>query len=148
MSAGVSMPLPRRVADHRQAVELGQHAVDDQHVVLAVQRQREALLAVGREIGHVADLAEGLDQVVGGVAVVFDDQETHDGSAIFTVWDFPQRDALQSCEFIIAGTRRQVAERMDAPRGWLKRARGGGVSPTAPRQPRTGGGDGCRAGVG
>ncbi len=38
---------------------------------------REPFLAVGRVLGDVADLAEGLDQVVGGVAVVFDDQEAH-----------------------------------------------------------------------
>ena len=63
--------------DHRQPVELGQHAVDDQHVVLAVERLREPFLAVGGEVGHMPDLAEGLDQIVGGIAVVFDDQETH-----------------------------------------------------------------------
>ena len=73
------MPLARSVADHRQAVALGQHAVDDQHVVVAVERQREPLLAVRRLVGDMADLAEGLDQIVGGVAVVFDDQQAHGG---------------------------------------------------------------------
>ena len=84
------MPLPRRRADHRQAVELGQHAVDDQHVVLAVERVGEALLTVGRQIGDVADLAKGLGQVVGGIAIVFDDQETHDELAVSGISDFPR----------------------------------------------------------
>ena len=65
-----------------QAVELRQHAVDDQDVVLAVERMREPLLAVARKVGDMADLAEGLDQVVGGVAVVFDDQEAHGDPAL------------------------------------------------------------------
>src|SRR6476659_262990 len=42
----------------------------------------EALFAVSRDIGHMANLAEGLGDVVGGVAVVFDDQETHDEVAV------------------------------------------------------------------
>ena len=33
-------------SDERQAVPLRQHAVDDQHVVAAGKRQREALLAI------------------------------------------------------------------------------------------------------
>ena len=64
-------------ADHRKAVALGQHAVDDQHVVAAVERQREAVLAVGRVFGHMADLAERLDEIVRRVAVVFDDEQAH-----------------------------------------------------------------------
>ncbi len=73
----MSIALGAQRADHRQAVALGQHAVDDQHVVVAVERQREAVLAVGRLVGDVADLAEGLDEVVRGVAVVFDDEQAH-----------------------------------------------------------------------
>ena len=30
-----------------------------------------------RGIGDMADLAEGLDEIVGGVAIVFDDQQAH-----------------------------------------------------------------------
>ena len=71
------MPFGAQRADHRQAVALGQHAVDDQHVVFAVERQREALLAVGGVIGDMADLAEGVDEIVRGVAVIFDDQQAH-----------------------------------------------------------------------
>ena len=44
---------------------------------MAVERQGQALLAVGRVVGDVADLAEGLGEIVGGVAVVFDDQKAH-----------------------------------------------------------------------
>ena len=53
------------------------HAVDDQHVVLAVEGQRQPVLAVGGVIGHVADLAERLDQVLRRVAVILDDQKAH-----------------------------------------------------------------------
>ena len=77
MSAGVSMPLSRRAPINGQPVALGQHAVDDQHVVLAVERHGQAVLAVGGGVGDMADLAERLDQIVGGVAVVLDDQKAH-----------------------------------------------------------------------
>ena len=50
---------------------------------------REPLLAVGGKVGNVPDLTEGLDQIIGGIAIVFDDQETHDGPAISTVGAFP-----------------------------------------------------------
>ena len=64
--------------DDGQAVALGQHAVDDQHVVLAVECQRLAFLAVGRLVGNMADLAERLDQIIGRVAIVLNDEKAHD----------------------------------------------------------------------
>ena len=54
-----------------------QHAVDDQHVVGAVERQREPVLAVGGPVRHVADLAERLDEIFRGVAVILDDEQAH-----------------------------------------------------------------------
>ena len=69
--------LGAQFADDRQAVALRQHAVDDQDVVIAVERHRETLLAVGGVVGDMAGLAKGADEVVRGVAVVFDDQESH-----------------------------------------------------------------------
>ena len=77
ISTGVVDALGAQRADDRKAVTLGQHAVDDQHVVVAVEREREALLAVGRLVRDMADLAKRLDQIVGRVAVVFDDQKAH-----------------------------------------------------------------------
>ena len=71
------MSLRAQRADDREPVALGQHAVDDQHVVVAVERQREPVLAVGGPVGHMADLAEGLDQIIRGVAVVLDDEQAH-----------------------------------------------------------------------
>ena len=62
----VGRPSRAGVPITRQAVALRQHAVDDQHVVLPPDREREPLLAVGGEIRDVADLAKRLDQVVGG----------------------------------------------------------------------------------
>jgi hypothetical protein len=35
------------------------------------------------------DLTERLGQIVGGVAVVFDDQETHDEPTVSRIRDFP-----------------------------------------------------------
>ena len=66
-------------ADHGQPVALGQHAVDHQHVVVAAVGEREAFLAVAGEIGDVADFAKRLHEIVGGLAVVFDDQKAHAG---------------------------------------------------------------------
>ena len=43
---------------------------------------REAVLAVAGEVGHVADLAERLHQVVGGITIVFDNQQTHPDSIL------------------------------------------------------------------
>jgi len=42
---------------------------------------RETFLAVGGEIRHIADLAECLDEIVGGLAVIFDDQDAHLGNS-------------------------------------------------------------------
>src|SRR3984957_19079660 len=70
--------LAAQGVDDGQAVALRQHAVDDQHVVLAVERHGLAFLAVGRLVGDMADLAERLDQVFGRVAVVLDDEKAHD----------------------------------------------------------------------
>ena len=69
--------LGPQLADQRQAVELRQHAVDDQHIVVAVERHAEAVLAVAGAIGDVPGLAEGFDQIVGRVAVVFDNEQAH-----------------------------------------------------------------------
>src|SRR5262249_8556172 len=46
------------------------------------ERVGEPLLAVDGEIGDVADFAERLRQVIGGISVIFDDQETHDESTV------------------------------------------------------------------
>ena len=51
---------------------------------------RQSFLAVGGEIRDMTDLAKSLREVVGGIAVVFDDQQTHDGPAIPTVSPFPR----------------------------------------------------------
>ena len=66
--------LGTQFADDRETIALGQHAVDDQHVVLPVGGQCQALLAIRRLVGDVADLAERAGDIVGRVAVVLDDQ--------------------------------------------------------------------------
>src|SRR5262249_9370965 len=81
--------------DHGQPVELGQHAIDDQHVVLAVKRMRQPFLAVAGEIRNMTDLAKRLREIIGGIAVIFDDQETHDEPAILSVAGLPCRRLMQ-----------------------------------------------------
>ena len=41
--------------------------------------KRQTFLAIAGEIGDVADFAKRLHQVVGGLTVVFDDQQSHLG---------------------------------------------------------------------
>ena len=79
MRIGVWTSLCAQFADQRQAVALGQHSVDDQHVVFALQGQREALLAVSGLVGHVPDLAKSARDVVSGIAVIFDNEDSHGG---------------------------------------------------------------------
>ena len=65
-------------AHEREAVELRQHAVDDEDIVLAALRHGIAVEAVGRVVGDMPCLAERLDEVGGRLTVVLDDQNTHE----------------------------------------------------------------------
>ena len=64
-------------AQHRQPVHPRQHAVEDDRVVAARARQEQPLAAVAGMVDDVAALAEPLDQIGGGLAIVFDDQKFH-----------------------------------------------------------------------
>ncbi len=77
MRTGVCSPSRAKPPDHRQSVELRQHAVDDKHVVIAFARQRMAVLAVGRMIGDVPRFPQRPDEIGGGVSVVLDEQNAH-----------------------------------------------------------------------
>ena len=44
---------------------------------------RKTLLAVIRKVGDMPDLAEGLGEIVGCIAVVFNDEEAHDDPISF-----------------------------------------------------------------
>jgi hypothetical protein len=48
---------------------------------LAVEGMGEPLLAVGRQIGDMTDLAERLGEIVGCIAIVFNDEKSHDDPA-------------------------------------------------------------------
>ena len=78
MSAGVRFPFPQG-ADQRQAVAFRQHPVDHQHVVVAGVGEGQTFLAIAGQISNVTDLPERLDQIVSGLAVIFDDQKAHLG---------------------------------------------------------------------
>ena len=116
--------------------QLRQHAIDDQHVVLAVERHRQALLAVGRLIGDMADLAECLHQIIGGVAVVFDDEKAHGGVSPNWQINLDRDGGLITDEVVSHGSPgKRLAEKV---RGRQAPAR----HPLDRLHP--GGGDGCR----
>src|SRR5262249_3611330 len=140
--------LAAQRANDRQTVELGQHAIDDQHVILAVERVGESLLAVGRQVGDMPDLAECLRQIVGGVAIVFDDQETHDESAVSWISDVPRRGTVLDCTNH-SGTISKcpgVGPRGDRP-CQREKCEGRRFDPPPLNQLRTGGGGGGRGEV-
>ena len=56
---------------------LGQHAVDDHHVVGLAGREIEPVAAVVGLVDHMAVLAQALGDVVGGLLVVFDQEDFH-----------------------------------------------------------------------
>ncbi len=64
-------------ADERETIELRQHAVDHQHVVIAGLGHGIAVEAVRRMVRHVARFPECLDQVGRRLLVVFDDENPH-----------------------------------------------------------------------
>jgi len=63
--------------EDRQAIEGGQHAVEDDDVVVVLQCHEQAILAIAGLIGRVAVLFEPLGNEVGSVDVVFDDENAH-----------------------------------------------------------------------
>ncbi|MDF9790544.1 hypothetical protein M2440_001245 [Methylorubrum extorquens] len=69
-------------AHERKPVELRQHAIDDQHVVIALTGERIAVEAVARMVHRVPGFPERFDQIGGGLAVVLDDEQAHDACQI------------------------------------------------------------------
>ena len=61
-----------QLLDDRQSVAFRQHAIDDHCVVGIVDGQLQAMLAIGSVLDRMATLLQALDQVAGGVDVVFD----------------------------------------------------------------------------
>src|SRR5262249_58544535 len=132
-------------ADQGQAVELRQHAVDDEHIVLAVKRQREAFLAVEGLIGNVADFAKRLGEIIRSVVIILDDEQTHERSSMIK-------------EYHDLGFANTMAERQAACRAvaWIKTCANtcremleesegaAGSGPPPPPYSGSGGGDGCR----
>ncbi len=66
-----------RGLDQRQAVHLGQVAIDDHHVVALAGCEIEAVATVVGAVDHVAMLAQALGDVVGGLLVVFYEEDFH-----------------------------------------------------------------------
>ena len=65
----------------REAVEVGEHPVEDQHVEAAVEGVHQALAAGAGRLDGVAGLAQALGEVVAGLGVVLDDEDAagHEG---------------------------------------------------------------------
>ena len=59
----------------RQAVEVGEHAVEHQGVEAAVEGVHQALAAGAGRLDGVAGLAQALGEIVAGVGVVLDDED-------------------------------------------------------------------------
>ena len=69
--------LLAQARDQRQPVHLRQHAIDEQHVIVAVARARIAGEAVRRMLRDMALLAKSLDEIVARLAIVFDNENAH-----------------------------------------------------------------------
>ena len=63
--------------DDGQAVEMGQHAIGDDAIVLLLRGLEQAVATVRRVIDTVARFRQRLDQVPGGIPVVLDQQQSH-----------------------------------------------------------------------
>jgi hypothetical protein len=73
----------RRVAtraqarDDGQAVAARQHPVDHHHIVVAGIGEREPAVAVARDMRGMTSFGERLLEIVGGLAIVFYDENLH-----------------------------------------------------------------------
>ena len=69
--------LRAQLFDQRQAVEAGQHHVDDRRVVAAARRQPQSLGAGRRHIHRIARLAQPLGDEVGDHLIIFRHEHAH-----------------------------------------------------------------------
>ena len=67
----------RNAPSTAKPVDLGQHAVEHDRVIAARTCQKQPLAAVTGAVDGIAAFAEALDQIGGGFAIVFDDEELH-----------------------------------------------------------------------
>src|SRR5262249_59367204 len=90
------------------------------------------------------DLAECLRQIGGGVAVVLDDQETHDESAVSWISDVPRRGTVLDCtnHSVTISKCPGVGPWGDGP-SQREKCEGRRFDPPPLNQLRTGGGDRC-----
>ena len=74
---GRDLRRPQRL-HQRKPVEPGQHAIDDDGVVITAGRHEEAVATVAGPIHRIAALGEGFFHEAGGPLVVLDHQDLHD----------------------------------------------------------------------
>ncbi|MNC50452.1 hypothetical protein D3C75_996930 [compost metagenome] len=65
-------------AQHAEAVEARQHHVEDDHRVVALQRQMQAFDPIPRQVHGVTLFRQAAVQIVRGFFFVFDNQNAHD----------------------------------------------------------------------
>ena len=69
--------LLAQAADQRQAVHLGQHAINDQHVVAALAGARITFEPVANAFRKMASLTKRLREITGSFLIVFDNENAH-----------------------------------------------------------------------
>src|SRR6185436_6622547 len=72
---------------HGQAVQLGQHDVEDDRVIRVGLRVPEALLAVGGAIHRIAGLAQSLGHRASQRFVIFDEEHAHRRRSASMAWN-------------------------------------------------------------
>ena len=65
-------------ADDGQAIEIGQLAIRDDHVVVAARRLGESVASIGAVIDGVTAVTQSLDEIFGSFEIVFDEKQMHD----------------------------------------------------------------------
>src|SRR5262249_3642736 len=89
-------------------------------------------------------LGECFGQIGGGVAVVFDEQQTHDESAVSWISDVPRRGTILDCTNHSGTISNCPSVGKGGPRQ-REKCEGRRFDPPPLNQLRTGGGDGCPA---
>ena len=65
------------LGDDTKPIHLGQHAVDDRHVIGPRQRKTEAHVTIGGIVHHMAGLFQALNQIALRLQIVLDYENTH-----------------------------------------------------------------------
>jgi hypothetical protein len=76
-STGVWRPRAPERGEHRPAVATGHQHIQHDQVIGLGQREVEAVVSTHGDIHHVAAFGEAFVKIVGCLALVFDDENSH-----------------------------------------------------------------------